>query len=491
MSVAPNPIPVPADERAPRAPQRKPRRGDLIEVAVDGFAAGGGLRGRACDASGDYSVDLLRGVPGERLLARVSARRGQQLRARGLQVLSPSPHQATPRCSHFPDCGGCAHQDLDYAAQLEEKRAVARRLLATTGLIGRPGAPEVEPCLACASPWRYRNRMDFTYSPRRFVAAHEPEGAERGFALGLHPAGQFRKVVDVRACPIAFPEAESIVSSARELALSHALAPWDMRSRTGLLRHLVLRKSFARGEILASLVTSSDTPERVADYAAALLARHPEITTLVQTVNSGVAMVSTGEREVVLHGRGSIVEELGGFAFRLSARSFFQTNTPQAERLLELVLAAAAPQPGQVAFDLYCGAGTLTLPLASAAGEAFGFELVEESVADARANAERNGVEVARFLAGDVAATLAAPDLPRPQVVVADPPRGGLHPRVADALGHCEARRLVYVSCNLSSAARVCAALAHYGFALVRVQPIDMFPHTPHLECVLTLERRG
>ncbi len=491
MSVAPVPIPVPADERAPRGPQRKPRRGDLIEVTVDGFAAGGGLRGRACDASGEYSVDLLRGVPGERLLARVSARRGHELRARGLQVLAPSPHQAIPRCSHFPDCGGCAHQDLDYAAQLEEKRAVARRLLTTAGLIGRPGAPEVEPCLACASPWRYRNRMDFTFSPRRFVAAHEPEGVERGFALGLHPAGQFRKVLDVRLCPIAFPEAESIVSSARELALSQGLAPWDMRSRSGLLRHLVLRKSFARGGILASLVTTPQEPERVAAYAAALLARHPEITTLVQTVNSGVAMTSTGEREITLFGPGSIVEELGGFAFRLCARSFFQTNTPQAERLLEMVLAAAAPELGQVVFDLYCGAGTLTLPLSARAGQALGFELVEESVADARKNAELNGVGGARFLAGDVAATLAAPDLPRPQNVVADPPRGGLHPRVVEALGRCEARRVVVVSCNLMSAARDCAALAGRGLRLVRVQPIDLFPHTPHLECVLTLERRG
>jgi 23S rRNA (uracil1939-C5)-methyltransferase len=468
---------------------RKLRRGDLLEVEVEGYAAGGGVRALYADASGSYRIELKRGVPGERVRVEVASRRGRDVRARMGEVLRASPHAVEPRCAHFPTCGGCSHQDLAYQRQLEEKRRTAERILAGHGLLRGPDAPAVEPCIACDPPWRYRNRMDFTFGALRWIEAGEPEEAERGFALGLHPAGQYEKVLDVRSCSIVFEEAEAILSDARSLAREQGLEAWDLDRKAGLLRHLVLRKSFARGEILANLVTSEEAPGRVRPFVDALLARQPCITTFVQTIYSGLAKITLGERELTLHGPGRIVEELCGLEFRIGARTFFQTNTRQAERLTQVVLAAAQVRPGDTVYDLYCGAGALTLPLARAGARTLGIEIVPEALADARENGRRNGIEGLELLCGDVAALLAGPELPQPDVIVADPPRGGLHPTVVDALRRSPARRLVYVSCRIESAARDLAALAHGGWRLARAQPIDLFPHTPHLETVLALER--
>ncbi|HVS19882.1 MAG TPA: 23S rRNA (uracil(1939)-C(5))-methyltransferase RlmD [Planctomycetota bacterium] len=465
---------------------RKPRRGDRIVVDVLGYAAGGGLRGRYEDATGVYAVELRRGVPSSRIEVDVLWRRGNDLRARVGDVLVAGPAAVAPRCGHFPDCGGCAHQDLGYAAQLAEKRQVVERVLGAALVLDVP----VEVPIGCEQPWRYRNKMDFTFGARRWIAADEPAGLaddERDFALGLHPAHQFAKVLDVRACEIVFAGAEAILDTARGLARELELSAWDTRSQSGLLRHLVLRRSWATGEVLVNLVTSEEAAEALAPWFAGLLARHPEVATLVQTVNTALSKTALGERELLHHGPGHISERLGGFEFRLSARSFFQTNTPQAERLLAVVLEEAAPTGAEHVLDLYCGVGSLTLPLARSAAQVTGYELVEEAVADARATAARNGVTNVEFVAGDVARTLGA--AARPDVVVVDPPRGGLHPDVTAGLAAAAPKRLVSVSCNVQSAARDVAQLVAAGLRLVRVRPVDLFPHTPHCECVLTLER--
>ena len=292
---------------------------------------------------------------------------------------------------------------------------------------------------------------------RRWIENDEPEGAPDGFALGLHVPGRFDKVLDIRSCDIAFHEASALLNSTRELAQELGLTPWDVRAHEGLLRHLVLRKGFATGDIMLDLVTTERAPERVDPLARRLLERHPEITTLVQNVNPGVAMVATGVEEHVLHGSGRIEEQLLGLRFSVSANSFFQTNTRQAERLVEEVRGQVAIRAGEVLYDLYCGCGTFSLPLARDGARVFGFELVESAIEDARANAARNELEGLKFVAGDLAETLAgdaASGFPRPDVCIVDPPRAGMHPKVVRALAELSPRRIVYVSCNAKSAVR-------------------------------------
>jgi len=464
---------------------RKPARGDRLELELTEIDE----RGRTLGPSGEFTVAVRGGVLGARVRAEVTKRRRARVEARLDAVLRPSPDQVAARCPHSGSCGGCSFQELAYPAQLAAKQRLLARVLA-------PLDASPEPILACAQPWNYRNKMDFTFARARWIEPGEPQGAEADFALGLHARGHFHKVLDLAACEIAFAGAVPILASVRALARAQGLAPWDVRTRSGLLKHLVLRRSWASGEILADLVTSAAAPELVEPLAAGLRARHPELTTLVQHVNAGVALVANGELARVFHGRGEIEERLGDLAFAISATSFFQTNTPQAERLLALVGAAAAPRAGETVFDLYCGCGVFALALAHAAGpeRVVGFELVASAVEDARANARRNALEGVRFVAGDLAHTLAPESLalrglPPPDVCVVDPPRAGMHARVLAALCQLAPRRVVYVSCHAAAAVQDVGGLQAAGYRIERVQPLDLFPHTPHVECVFVLTR--
>lgn len=465
---------------------RKPARGDLLELTLDRLDE----RGRTLGALDEYVVAVRGGVLGARVRARVEKRRRNGIEAELAEVLVPAPHAVAPRCRHVASCGGCSFQALDYPAQLAAKRALLVELLAPLGVNDVP-AP-----LACAEPWHYRNKMDFSFGRARWVEVGEPEGAPRDFALGLHARGHYQKVLDVQACEIAFAGADALVASVRALAQAHGLTPWDVRTHTGLLRHLVLRKSWATGEILADLVTREASPETVEPFARELLARHPELTTFVQHVNERPATIAVGELVRVFRGTGRIEERLDGLSYSISAESFFQTNTPQAEVLARLVREWSAVAPGELLFDLYCGCGSFALSLARALGpeRVVGFELVEAAIADARANAEHNGLAGVRFVAGDLAQTLlpeslALRGLPRPSVCVVDPPRAGMHPKVRESLALLEPARIVYVSCNPRTGVDDLAYLQARGWQIEAVQPVDLFPHTPHQECVFRLGR--
>lgn len=462
---------------------RKPRRGDELEVTVERLDARGRARGSFEDLTGEYTVVLRNGIPGQRARVRVLKRRGNKLDCGVLEVTERAPGEIDARCRLFGLCGGCSFQNLAYPAQLEAKHGLLVDLFRHAGL----DVPVAE-VVGAEDPWRYRNKMDFTFSRRRWVEDHEPEGAPQGFALGLHPSGQFRRVLDVDTCVIQAEPADGILNSARRIAVEQGLDPWHIVEHHGLLRHLVVRCA-STGEILVNVVTSTETPELVPAFAAALIAEHPEITTLVQTTNERTAQTSFGQSELVLHGPGTITEVLHGLEFKLSAGSFFQTNTAQASRLLDVILEEARLEPTDVVHDLYCGAGLIGLACAPHASSVWGVEVIESAVRDGRANAVANGIENAHFVAGDVSEELDRPDVPTPDVIVVDPPRVGLHPKVLAALAETSARRIVYVSCNPRAAAGDVGALVAKGLRLTSIRPVDLFPHTPHVECVLTLVR--
>jgi 23S rRNA (uracil1939-C5)-methyltransferase len=464
---------------------RRPRPGDLVELEIAGYDA----RGRAFGHVDGRKFMLDGGPLGARVRAEVRKRRRGNFEARRVETLDAGPAATVPRCEHFGTCGGCRWQDLAYDAQLD----VLRQGLASVAEPLVAAGAELLPVVGCDDPWAYRNKMDFTFASRRFVMADEPDGADAAFALGLHVPGRWDKVLDVHGCDIAFPEAAEIVAAARAIAREQGLAPWDVRAHTGLLRHLVVRRSHATGEVLVYLVTSEAEQRTIERYVAALLSAQPAITTLVHGVRTGQAAVAVGESERVLHGAGTIEEELAGLRFRISPASFFQTNTAQAERLVEIVRAEAALTGDEVLFDLFCGGGTFALPLAADARAVHGFELVPSAVDDARRNAERNGVEGTRFTAGDLVETLPAalaaePGL-APDVCVVDPPRAGVHAKTLRALAELAPRRIVYVSCNPAAGVRDVQALVDAGYTARRIRPVDLFPHTPHLEAVFTLER--
>lgn len=474
-------------EASPSAPARKPRRDDLLDVRVLAFDG----RGRAVGESDGYRVRLRRGVPGATVRARVLRRRRDQIDALPLETITASPLAVPALCAHAGICGGCSFQDLAYDAQLAGKlRLVVEAFAATSSSLDL----RIDPVLPAPEIFGYRNKMEFAFGSRRYVESGEPPNAPASFALGLHARDLFSKVIDVRACPIQPPVADLILASAREIALELGLAPWDVRQHRGLLRHLVVRVARATGEVLVALVTSEDARGPVDAFAERLLARHCEITTLVHGVNTRLADTAITESERVLFGPGSIIERLGGLELAISAGSFFQTNTRAAELLIGLVREEAALASGEVVWDLYCGTGTLALSLARSARAVVGFEIAPSSIADARRNAQRNGIANARFVEGDVLAGIeSVPEGPpeSPDIVLLDPPRSGLHPRLVPRLAQLSPRRIVYVSCNPKAAATDVPLLAACGYVPGRVRPVDLFPHTPHVECVIGLERRG
>ena len=474
-----------------RSPLRKPRRGDRLEVEIESLDGKGRCVGTGMSLdvpeSGSWVVSLRGGVPGERVRADVIRRRGNRVEARITETLRVSPQAVEPRCAHFGTCGGCSFQNLDYARQGEFQRASVEKLFAAQGLLEHA---RVEPVVLCREPWNYRNKMEFTYGNRRWVEADEPEGVSADFALGLHVPGRWDKVLHVESCAIQSETANAILTSLRELALEQGLEPWDVRNHTGLLRHAVLRVADSTGESMLNLVTSEEAREAIDGYVGALLQRHPELTTVVQNINSRAASVAIGEREIVLHGSGVIREEIDGLSFLISAASFFQTNSRQAAELFRIVREEAACEADDHVFDVYCGTGSLTLNLARDARHVVGFEVVEEAVVDARRNAESNGLANVEFIAGDVITTIAEhlEDGKSPDRIVVDPPRAGIHPKVLERLASLGTRRFVYVSCNPASAARDVQVLCESGYRLTRVRPVDLFPHTPHIETVLTLD---
>jgi 23S rRNA (uracil1939-C5)-methyltransferase len=473
-----------ADTVVSTSARRLPRRGDMIEVRVDAFDA----RGFGIGRTDDLRVRVKRAVPGDLVRARVLRRRGANVDAIVVEVMAPSARRAEPVCAHFGSCGGCSFQHLEYAAQLEGLHALVEQSFREHGLLRGVSVDAVVPA---DDPWRYRNKMEFTFGARRWIDPREPPNARADFALGLHAAEMHSKVIDVQSCAIQLPIADRILATARRLACERSLAPWDIRSHTGLLRHLVLRSARSTGELMVNLVTSSAAPELIDEFAAAIVSAHPEITTFVQNVTARKAAVAVGESERVLHGDGLIRERILGVTFAISANAFFQTNTAQAEKLFAIVREEARLAGGERVFDLYCGGGSIALVLASGALEVVGFEQSSAAVADARRNARANAIVNTRFVEGDVLAAIGAgaAGLPRPDVCTIDPPRAGLHPRVLPLVVALAPQRIVYVSCNPAAAARDVEHFTRHGYEIASLRPIDLFPHTPHVECVIRLER--
>jgi len=470
-------------------------RGDILELVVEKFADRGRSLARIGDAG--FVVFLEGAVPGDRVRAQVRRRKGRFAEARVLEVLDPSPLRTTPRCEYFGVCGGCKWQHVSYPAQLEMKRqAVVDALTHTGGLDLATLGVTVPPTMGCDEPYFYRNKMEFSFASARWLTDEEiATGADfdRDFALGLHVPGRFDRVLDLHACYLQSEWSARAVNATRDFARSHGWEPWDARQQRGFLRHLVVRTPAHVDERMLNLVVSRHDAERMEQFAAFVRLALPETTTLIETVNDSPAQTAFGDSRA-LFGPGVVHDRLGPFTFEIGPNSFFQTNTRQAERLYDVAAGAAALGPDDLVYDLFCGTGTITLWLARYARHVVGVELVEEAVAGARASMLANGVDNCTFVAGDMLRVL-TPDFfsehGAPDVVVVDPPRAGLHPRVAERLADARPPRLIYVSCNPQTQARDLAILgAGRAYAITTVQPVDLFPHTAHIECVVGMERR-
>lgn len=465
------------------------KKGALIELDIEKFAD----RGKSLARLDGYVVFVAGAVPGDRVRARVFKKKKRFAEARLDAVLEPSTLRTMPRCRYFGTCGGCKWQHVEYAAQLDAKR------LSVSDALRNPGGfdldalgIEVAPTLAAERIYEYRNKMEFSFSAHRWLTDAEiatGEDFDTDFALGLHVPGRFDKVLDLKECHLQGPLSVRLVNATRAFAKEHGWDPWDVHAQTGFLRHLVLRTPEHTAEVMVNLVTNGHDEERMAAYADLLRRDFPEVTTLVNTINTGLAQTAFGEAIHTVFGPGVVHDRIGKHTFEIAPNAFFQTNTRQAERLYEIAADFANFRPDDLVYDLYCGAGTISLFVADRVRQVVGVELVEEAVANARASAERNGVANVTFEAGDML-KLFTPEFVerhgRPDVLLVDPPRAGMHPKVVAQIVELRPERLVYVSCNPQTQARDLALLGD-AYRLERIQPVDMFPHTHHVETVAAL----
>jgi len=434
-------------------------------------------------------------VPGDTVRARIWKLKKSYTEARAIELIKPSVNRVQPRCKHFGICGGCQWQNLSYETQLQSKR---QQVVDAFERIGGFHNPEVLPVIGCESPYFYRNKMEFTFSGHRWFTDEEmlrTEEQERELALGLHVPQRYDKVVNIEECWLQSEGSSAIVNTVRDVCQKLNLSVYSTKTHEGYLRHLVIREGKRTGEVMVNLVTTYELHDSMQNITNTLLKQFPEITTIVNNITERKSMVAFGDRENVYHGAGFITERLGAFTFRISANSFFQTNTLQAERLYEVVKEFAELHPADVVYDLYSGTGTIAIYLSDNVERVIGIEVVESAIADAERNAELNTIANCYFLQGDLKETLTKEsellkEHARPTIVVADPPRSGMHPNVIKQIVKLSPLRVVYVSCNPATQARDARLLADGGYALQRIQPLDMFPHTDHVEAVALLVRR-
>jgi 23S rRNA (uracil1939-C5)-methyltransferase len=451
--------------------------GEVVDLVIDSLAYGG--RGVA---RRDGLVVMVDGAfPGDRVRARITRVRRALAEARTEEVLEPGPVRVTPFCVHAGVCGGCRLQAIAYARQVELKAGQVEEALRRIG--GFPDPP-LEPAIEAPATRYYRNKMEFSFGP----------GDDGQIQLGLHPAGDFRRVFALEWCHLLSERSNAIVAAVIAAARRSGLPAYDQRLHQGFFRFLTVREGKNTGQTMIILTTTDgDDASRqlLREWGADLRERFPEIRSVLRQVNSRLAGVAAGEYEEVLAGERTIEEILGGFRFEVSARAFFQTNTLQAERLYGKVLEYAAPSGDGVALDLYCGTGTISLLLSRAARRVYGVESNPDAVANAVRNARLNGVEGCEFVQGEVTEVIERTPLAavQPEVAVINPPRAGMHPALVRRLIRVAIPRLVYVSCNPTTLARDLALLVAGGYRFVRAVPVDMFPHTAHIESVALLEQ--
>jgi len=453
---------------------------DVLTLAVEDIALGG----KALARHEGRVVFVDRGLPGDRVSARLTKVKRTFAEARLESVETQGPERTDARCVHAPQCGGCRLQELPYEAQCRLKE---RQVAETLRHLGGIAAPPVNPLVPAPSAWHYRNKMEFSF-------IQDAQGAP---VLGLHERGTFDKVFEVRECHLPSPLVVDILRLTQAFARERRWRAYHPARHDGIARFLMVRHLPLTDECAVHLIAVNDRLEGLHDWARAVAALSPAVKTVTLGVNGSRANVAVMEEEVLLHGTGAIVERLLGLEFEVVGNAFLQTNSAQAEHLYQAALDAARLAGGETVLDLYCGAGTLTLMFARAAGRAVGVESVPDAVERAHRNAVRNGFGETRFVCGEARQVLREwaqgkrEGAVKPDLVVVDPPRAGLHPRVVFRAAELQPRRIVYVSCNPATLARDLKDFAPLGYTLAEVTPFDMFPHTPHIECVARLERSG
>lgn len=459
----------------------------IEDVAISGVAA----EGKSIARVEDMVVFIPYGAPGDIADIKIDRKKRNYAEAHILNLKKASDRRVEPKCIHFGVCGGCKWQHIPYADQLEYKRS---QVVDALTRIAKVEHPEVLPTLGSAETFRYRNKLEFTFSNKCWITFEElrsgKEIANRN-ALGFHIPGAFDKVLDIKACWLQDALSDRIRLFVRNYALDKGYAFYDIKAQSGFMRTLMVRIA-GTGEVMVIVVFAEDDRAKIDDVMGAVASEFPEITSLLYVVNRKMNDTIGDQEVVTFKGRDYINEEMEGLVFRVGPKSFYQTNSRQAYELYKTARRMACLKPEDLVYDLYTGTGTIANFVAKEVREVIGIEYVPEAIEDAKLNSEINGIGNTKFFAGDMKDVLTDEFIVahgRPDVMIIDPPRAGMHEDVVKVILNACPERIVYVSCNPATQARDLALMDGY-YRVEEVQPVDMFPHTHHVENVVRLSRR-
>jgi 23S rRNA (uracil1939-C5)-methyltransferase len=488
------------------------KRGDEIVLRVDDAA----FEGRTIGRHEGFVVFVDGAVPGDTARVRILKSKKSHAEARVVSVEQPSPHRVAPLCRHFGPCGGCKWQHVDYRHQLKFKQ---QHVVDAFERIGGFTSLNVLPIIGSDDAIFYRNKMEYSFAEKEWLEVPppkaDPEHSENPVSsqseignrklvvsevepseihLGLHVPQRYDKVLEITECLLQSEQSNEILNFVRSFARREKLTVYSSDEDAGYLRFLVIRQSKRTNELMVNLVTFEQRPEIMKQMTRELLQAVPGVTTVVNTINSKRAQIAFGETEKVYAGEGIIHERLGNLLFTISAGSFFQTNTAQAERLYAIARNLAVLKPTDVVWDLYSGTGSIALFISNAVSQVIGVESIGAAVDDAERNARANRITNCSFVLGDLNDRLTKDtdwikSHQKPDVMIIDPPRSGMHPKVVEEIQEIAPPRIVYVSCNPATQARDVKLLAG-RYEILALQPVDMFPHTYHIENVAQLVLR-
>ncbi len=472
------------------------KKGEILNLEITGYAFEGKGIAKVDLGDGNKFVVFVHGAyPGDVVKAQIKKKKKKYAEAIVTEIISKSNERETPKCKYFGVCGGCKAQDLQYAAQIKYKEKQVREIFEH---LGKFDNFEFLPIIPSDKIYGYRNKMEFSFSAKRWLTPEEIKSNEKitdaDFALGLHIPRIYDKVLDIDECHLHKEISNGVLNFTREFFKSNNASVYSVRTHEGYLRHLVIKTAHHTKDVLVNLVTGYEDEKIMREYADALLSEFPQITTIVNNVNLKKAQVALGDFEKVYHGSGYIFDFIGKYKYRISANSFFQTNTLQAEKLYSTALEFAGFNGDEIVYDLYSGAGTIAIFVSQSIKEIYAVENVEAAVKDAEINMQLNNVTNMSFIKADLNKSFypvaKENNFPEPDVIIADPPRAGMNPKTVDDIVRFSPKKIVYVSCNPATQARDISLLAEKGnYRLVKMRPVDMFPHTYHIENVALLVR--
>lgn len=468
---------------------RKSRKKPFYEnVRIEGI----GAEGKAIAKVGDMVVFTKLAIPGDVVDLQVSKKRKRYQEAFVKEYKAFSPDRIKPFCEHFGTCGGCKWQMLPYEKQLHYKQQQVKDQLSR---IGKVELPDISTILGSASDTFYRNKLEFTFSNKRWLSYEEVAAGDEinhPNALGFHVPGLYDKVINIDKCWLQPEPSNKIRNFIHRYAEKQNLEYFDIKEQCGFLRTLIIRTT-STGELMVILTFFREDAEKRENILNAIKNEFPEITSLLYVINTKGNDTITDQKVCVFHGRDYILEEMEGLQFKIGPKSFYQTNSAQAYELYKVARSFAGLNGSEIVYDLYTGTGTIANFIAQSARKVIGIEYVPEAIEDAKVNASINRIDNTRFFAGDMKDILTPEFVAEngaPDVVITDPPRAGMHSDVVETIIKIAPKRIVYVSCNPATQARDVAILDEF-YQIEKIQPVDMFPHTHHVENVILLTRKS